>query len=60
MREGEKIDTTPPLSNSLTGYRKNKPIYGNKFHTFGRGVKGLGSAAELTDWISALVADARF
>lgn len=37
-----------------------KHIYGDIFHTLSRDVKGLGSAGEPADWISALVAIPRF
>ena len=58
-RERKIADTTPTLLGKMA-HRKNKHIYSNKFHTFIRGVKGLGSAGKLTDWISALVANASF
>lgn len=50
----------PTRLGKACSYRRNKHIYGNTFHTFGCGVKGLGSVGELTDWISALAAGACF
>lgn len=53
--------TTPPVFQSLAwGVGGNKHIYGDIFHTLSRDVKGLGSAGEPADWISALVAIPRF
>lgn len=51
--------TTPPVFPSLAR-GENKHIYGDTFHTLSCGVKGLGSAGEPADWISALVAIPRF
>lgn len=51
---------TPPVPHSLVRWQKNKHFYGDTFHTLSHGVKGLGSAGEPANWISAHVAIARF
>lgn len=57
-KKKKKRHNPTPLQQAVYGAQNN--IHSNKFHTFDSGVKGLGSADELTDWISAFVANACF
>lgn len=60
LREKRRVACmTPPVFQSRA-WGGNKHIYGDIFHTLSRDVKGLGSAGEPADWISALVAIPRF